>query len=89
MEHTMSEQHLEGAQPAPVGRADLIRILGETDDTKIVEILALRPTLPEVEEAAMWAAGNGDVLAKSGRPLGRIAAAIVAILTADEEEEPL
>jgi hypothetical protein len=89
MEHAMSERHLEGAQRAPVGRDDLIRILGETDDAKIVEILALKPTLPEVEEAAMWAAGNGDVLAKSGRPLGRVAAAIVAILTADEEEEPL
>jgi hypothetical protein len=88
MEQAMTEWHVEGAQPAPVGRADLIRILGETDDAKIVEILALKPTLPEVEEAAMWAAGNGDVLAKSGRPLGRVAAAIVAILTAEEEEEP-
>ena len=83
----MSKDQLGGTEVA-AGRDDLKRILGELDDSKVVEILALKPTLPELEEAAMWAAGNGDVLAKSGRPLGRVAAMIVDIMTADEEEEP-
>lgn len=84
----MSKQQSPGRELAAVGRDDLKRILGELDDSKVVEILALRPTIPELEEAAVWAAGNGDVLAKSGRPLGRVAATIVDIMTADEEEEP-
>jgi hypothetical protein len=88
MEQTMSEWQLEGARLATLGHDDLTRIFGEIDDTKIIEILALKPTLQELEEAAMWAAGNGDILAKEGHPLGPVAAAIVDILTAEEEQEP-
>jgi hypothetical protein len=89
MEHAMSERQLEASRLATVSRADLKRFFGEIDDAKIVEILALKPTLPELEQAAMWIAGNGDVLARSGRPLTGAPAAIVALMTADEEEEPL
>ena len=84
----MPERQLEAPPLATVGRDDLKRIFGEVDDAKIVEILALKPTLPELEQAAMWITGNGDVLARSGHPLTGTPAAIVAIMTADEEEEP-
>lgn len=80
----MSEQPIQDGQPA--SHDDLTRILGEVDDAKIVEILALKPTLKEVEEAALWLAGDGDVLAKEGHPLGGIVAAIVDIMVSDEEE---
>lgn len=83
----MSQRQLEGARLETVGRDDLKRIFGEIEDSKIIEILALRPTMPEVEEAAMWLAGNGDVLAKSGHPLAGVTAAIVDIMSAGEEEE--
>jgi hypothetical protein len=83
----MSERQLEGQRPAGVGRDDVRRIFGEIDDAKMIEILALKPSLPEIEEAAMWAAGNGDVLAKGGHRLGRVAAAIVDILAGDDEED--
>lgn len=73
---------------ATLGRDDLIRILGPIDDAKAAEILALKPTLAEVEQAAIWAAGNGDVLAKQGHPLTGIVADIFDALTAGEEEEP-
>ena len=82
----MSEQPIAAAQPATVGHDDLTRILGEVDDAKIVEILALKPTLQELEEAAVWVTGDGDVLAKSGHPLGGVVAAIVDIMISDEEE---
>jgi hypothetical protein len=78
-------------QPSPsatLGRDDVRGILGDIDDARIMDILALKPSLADLEEAAIWATGDGDVLAKSGRPLGGIAAAIVDILTADEEEPP-
>lgn len=73
---------------AAAAHDDLLRIVGDIDERKALEILALRPTLAEVELAAMWATGDSDVLAKTGHPLTDIAAEIVEILTADEEEEP-
>lgn len=70
------------------GREDVKRILGDLDDAKTIEILELNPSLADLEEAAVWATGDGDVLGKSGHALAGTAAAIVEILTADEEEEP-
>ena len=66
---------------------DLLRIVGEIDERKALDILALSPTVAEIEEAAVWATGNGDVLAKTGHPLTGISAEILEILTSDEEEE--
>jgi len=86
MERKMSEQPIAAAQPATVGHEDVTRILGEVDDAKIVEILALKPTFQELEEAALWVTGDGDALAKSGHPLGGVVAAIVDIMISDEEE---
>jgi hypothetical protein len=82
----MSEQPIAGGQPATASHDDLARILGEVDDAKIVEILALKPTLQELEEAAVWVTGDGDILAKYGHPLGGVVAAIVDIMISDEEE---
>ncbi len=66
---------------------DVRRIVGELDDAKAVAILALRPTITELEQAALWAVGSGDVLAKQGQPLTGVAAAIFDLLTADEDED--
>jgi len=74
---------------APGGRAssdDIRRIFGPLDDTKLVDILALRPTVLDAEQASLWLAGDTDVFG-SGEPLKSVAGEIVAILTADEEEE--
>ncbi len=80
----MSEQPIQDGQPA--SHDDLTRILGEVDDAKIIEILALKPTLQDLEEAPLWLTGDGDVLAKEGHPLGGVVAAIVDIMISDEEE---
>lgn len=69
-----------------VTRDELLHILGDLDDAKIIEILALNPCLADLEEAAVWAAGDGDVLGKSGHPLGTVASSIVDILATDDEE---
>lgn len=76
------------ARPALVSQDDLRRIVGDIDDAKVMDILALKPTVAELEEAAIWAAGDGDALARAGRPLTGVTAQIVEILTADEEEPP-
>jgi hypothetical protein len=86
MEPTTSKQPIAGGQSATASHDDLTRILGDVDDAKIVEILALKPTLQELEEATLWVTGDGDVLAKEGHPLGGIVAAIVDIIS--DEEKP-
>lgn len=65
---------------------DIRRVFGALDEAKLLDILALRPTISDVEEASLWLAGDSDVF--GGQPLKPVAGEIVAILTADEEEEP-
>jgi hypothetical protein len=77
-----------GAHAGSASRDDLRRMLGDIDDVKIIEILALRPSLADLEAAAIWATGDGDVLGKSGRPRAGVVADIVDILAADEDEPP-
>jgi hypothetical protein len=67
---------------------DLSKLLGALDERKAVDVLALRPTLVDVEQAAIWLAGDGDVLAKDGRPLAGVVAQIVDILGSEDEEPP-
>lgn len=66
---------------------DIRRILGALDEAKLLAIMALRPTIANVEEASLWLAGDPDVHG-AGQPLKPVAGEIVAILTAEEEEEP-
>jgi len=65
---------------------DIQHILGTLDEAKLLDIMALRPTILDVEEASVWLAGDADVFG-AGQPLKPIAGEIVATLTADEEEE--
>ena len=66
---------------------DVTRILGNLDPTKMLPIMELQPTVVDIEEASMWLSGDRDVFGP-GLPLQGVASQIVAILTADEEEEP-
>jgi hypothetical protein len=52
-----------------------------------MDIMALRPDILDVEEASLWLAGDADIFG-AGRPFKSMAGEVVAILTADEEEEP-
>lgn len=78
-------------KPSPGGdtaatQADVVGILGHIDSKQLLTILALRPTVAEVEQASMWLSADTDVFG-SGEPLKGNAAEIVAILTEDQEEE--
>ena len=74
-------------QPPLASSDDVKRILGELDTAKLLEIIGLRPTVLEVEQACMWLAGDTDVFG-AGQPLPPTAGSIVAILTAEEDGEP-
>lgn len=66
---------------------DVKSILGDLDEAKMLPILALNPTVADLEAASIWLAGDADVFGAE-KPLKDIASRIVAILAADEEEEP-
>jgi len=74
------------ADPIPASAEEVKRILGELDEAKLLDIVALRPSVRDVEQASLWLAGDPDVFG-AGQPLPTTAGDIVAILTADEDEE--
>ena len=81
----MSKQSTDGtACQAPT--RDIRKILGDLDDVKVAEILALKPSLVDLEEAAICLTGDHDVLAKSGHHVPVTAARIIELLAEDEAE---
>lgn len=75
------------ASQQPASRADFHRILGSLEDPKIIDILELKPTVEDLEQAAMCVAGDHDVLAKDGHPVSSVAARVAEIIAADEEDD--
>lgn len=67
--------------------SDVKGILGNLDPADIVAIMSLQPTVADIEEASVWLAGDADVFG-AGEPVKGVAAEIVTILTANEDEEP-
>ncbi|RNJ47937.1 hypothetical protein [Methylocystis hirsuta] len=67
---------------------DMMDVLGNMDEAKALAILALRPTITDIERASMWLSGDTDVFGP-GQPLAGVPDQIVTILTADEEENSL
>lgn len=66
---------------------DLLHIAGEIDDEESAEILALRPSIAELEAAVMWVRGEGDVADRAGRPAAGKIAQIVDILSVHDDED--
>jgi hypothetical protein len=62
---------------------DIRRLLGDTEN--VLEILSLSPSVTELEEAQAWLEGQGDFLARRGRPQTPTIAAILDIVEPDEE----
>ena len=83
----MSKPETRGEQTALAEAKDIKSMLGDLDDAKVLDILALQPTVRDVEDAVMWLSGDPDIFG-AGESLKGVAAEIVAIVTADEQEEP-
>ncbi|MCP4779469.1 MAG: hypothetical protein ABUJ98_11935 [Hyphomicrobium sp.] len=75
-----------GQRGAQATAEDVKRIIGDIEDPKVLEILNLEPTIVELEEVVVGAAGDVDILGKEGHQLTAVAYQIVEILTAGEEE---
>ena len=90
VEHELARQSRRPrgeSDSAPATLDDAKRLLGDTDARKIAEVLAVQPTIWELEQAAIWHRGDGDVLGKTGRSLSGKAARIFEILAADDEDD--
>jgi hypothetical protein len=68
--------------------ADVKELVGDIDEVTAAAILAVGATRAELEQAAYYARGYGDIVNRSGHPLTGAAAQIYEILTADEDAEP-
>jgi hypothetical protein len=65
---------------------DLQQISGDLDDSTVLAILTLHPTVAQLEEVRMRLDGEDDALGQ--RPLGGVVAEIFDMLKVDEEEPP-
>ena len=66
--------------------SDVRHALGDLDDTTINQILSSNPSLTALDEAALWARGDGDLIARQRRELSAQAEAIAEILRREDEE---
>jgi hypothetical protein len=76
-------------KPSPGQEAtgrDLQQILRDVDDNMILAILALHPTVAQLEDVRVRLDGEDDVLRQ--RPIGGAVAEIFDMLKVNEEEPP-
>jgi hypothetical protein len=74
-------------QPPKAGADDVLRVLGELSPDRTAAILALEPTQADLELAALWAQGDGDLPAMYGHMLTGTPATIVEIVRPDWEDD--
>jgi hypothetical protein len=66
--------------------SDVRRVLGELEDVTVAEILATRPTYRDLEDAAISARGDGDLIAREHRELSGSALIVAEILSRVDED---
>jgi hypothetical protein len=74
-------------KPVQANSEDIKHLLGDLDDHVILDILALKPTIAELEESALRMEGEDDVLGGI-RPASVTVAQIMELAAATEFEEP-
>jgi hypothetical protein len=74
--------------PDKLTRAEVIALLGRTDDEVLTDILKMGASRSELAEARAWIE-NDEAMMTAGRPIpsGRVAR-LVEILQADDEDLP-
>lgn len=72
---------------APLTHDQVVAVVGEIDDGKIVDIIATGATLEELVEAFAWASDETDALADAEKSLSGRVAAVYDVLTAEEQWE--
>ncbi|MDX2157332.1 MAG: hypothetical protein SFW09_12565 [Hyphomicrobiaceae bacterium] len=71
--------------PISVSTSDEVcRVIGPVSDHTLAEVLALAPTLEDLQVAVVYARGEGDLADREGHPLTGNPARIYEILTEDD-----
>ena len=87
MEQSMVKFQMTVPEPDKLASTDDVKsILGNLDAEQLLDIMTLRPRIVDVEQASAWLAGDIDIFG-AGPPLKDIPGDIVAIFTAEEDEE--
>jgi hypothetical protein len=81
----MLEAHSAKQTTNYAGSDDIRRVFRHIDDHTVAAVLAFRPTVPQLEEAAARAAGAGDVFAAI-RPAKGVVEGIVGLVAPGEDE---
>lgn len=81
-----SKADTQAPRPRPITARDVFDVCGEIDDTQVVAIVDLQPSYEELEEAAAWAAEEGDALRDAERPLNGKVSAIYDILATELDQ---
>lgn len=67
---------------------EIMGLLGDIEAAKAEAILTTGATIPEIEQALAWTAGESDVMGEMERPLsGRIASVYELLRTEELEDE--
>ena len=69
-----------GQRGAQETAEDVKRIIGDIGDPKVLEILDLEPTIIELKEAVVGAAGDVGILGNEGHQLSAVAYQIVEMI---------
>lgn len=65
---------------------DVERLLGPIDTDTVTAVMALSPTVRDIEMAALHVAGQGEALPERHQPHGTVLA-IVELVTRDDEDQ--
>jgi len=68
----------------PTIQSEILRLFGTLDDHNIRQIIALEPSLDDLEITAAYLAGMDDVMGKERHPLTGVTAMIYDIVSSDE-----
>ncbi len=82
---TRSQAREQQRPKAGLTHEAILRIAGDISDAKAAAVEATGATLEELEEAAVWAMGENDVMGRLRLPLSGRIAELYDILTADED----
>lgn len=78
---------IDTAGPASATRDDVRNILGELDPAQVLAIMALKPSVADLEQALLWLEGDTDVF-EPDSPIKGVASDVLTILSENDEEEP-
>ncbi len=70
---------------SPITREDVRRLCGDLSDHKVLSILALEPSIAELEAAAAWVAAGSDITGEERPRLGGTTGDIAEILETGQD----